>query len=232
MSDTRGSQETPHLVLFVGRVAVASIYFAVCGGALAMLDEATRQDVVGEDALPWLWFVPSLPAAIALACARTPLTIAFAVIVPVEAAGGLIVYHAVSSVASLGFLANGLFANLPAGLLLATPMRSTRVIGAVAAVAVASVSILWPGYLAVQWAMVYAEAERVVEYVEDTSAKTGNYPEDLSGFPATRKELRDRIHYDPSRTSGRAGYYVSYHVWTPNTSHWYVGNGRWLYYPD
>ena len=73
------------------------------------------------------------------------------------------------------------------------------------------------------------EAHAIVEYVYETMAQTGSYPEDLSGYsfmePVFEKHIQE---YKP----GDNNFTLMYYIESAGASHWYDSSDGWHYYPD
>lgn len=74
------------------------------------------------------------------------------------------------------------------------------------------------------------EAGSITGYIYAQRLENDAYPDDLSGYDFEFPELEDHFTYQKENEDE---FYMSYHVSTPSTSHYYHSvNGKWGYYPD
>jgi hypothetical protein len=76
-----------------------------------------------------------------------------------------------------------------------------------------------------------AEGARIVAYAYDTRQQTGAFPADLSQYLFQNAQVSEYLH-DYRLSDEHGGFYLSFHVGTPNTEHAYTPKTGWVYYPD
>jgi hypothetical protein len=145
-------------------------------------------------------------------------------LIPLECAAALFAYHTIGEVLSYFLLLAVALLNVPAFVLLPTSRRAARAVF----VLVALGFIGWQLFLAARWCRVYAEAERVVAYAQNTVARTGRPPANLNAYKPASPGAHAFIRYTPDGAS----FHVSYWIGTPTTSHTYRPGVGWTYYPD
>ena len=148
------------------------------------------------------------------------------VLLPLEVGCGLLAYETIGEVSSrLLLMAVGL--NL---IPLSVALRS-RIVASLLALALALIMIPYQVHLGYRLWRVQMEASRIVAYVYDTRIASGEYPSDLADYPFRDPDMARFVQAyraDPSN----GGFYLTYRVGTPNTSHSYTPRHGWQYYPD
>jgi len=85
-------------------------------------------------------------------------------------------------------------------------------------------------YLAARLVMLQSEAERLVAYVQEYKRGSGSYPPDLSGYRFHFEINRKHVQRYVVTPTGEFGLF--WYIGTPGTSHRYVSDQGWGYYPD
>lgn len=84
-------------------------------------------------------------------------------------------------------------------------------------------------FLGYRFIQLQKETKAIVEYVYEIKARTGSYPQDLSGYTFKNPHLEKHIQRYDIRGNE---FTLSYYVGTTGTSHWYDSGSGWDYYPD
>ncbi|MEM9411896.1 MAG: hypothetical protein AAGA30_12325 [Planctomycetota bacterium] len=151
-----------------------------------------------------------------------------AILVPVEVACSHLAFHTIGKMTS-GMLYLLVFCN--AILLLFYPwLRQTAVI---IVILLALYVIPKHAFLGVRWALVHAESENIIQFVNQQRAETGAFPKDLGEYEFRYWDTQRHICYRYNKLRSKPeSMRVSYHVGSSNTSHWSENGGRWFYYSD
>lgn len=93
--------------------------------------------------------------------------------------------------------------------------------------------------LCVKWYYVDREAKRIVAWVYAEQARTGSYPDDLSGYSFLEPDYEEDISYTKfdysmgtGPHSGSISFCVTYSVGSENTGHNYDSEHGWFYQDD
>ncbi len=179
-----------------------------------------------------LVFTPLILPVLPLLLQPSRRTFVFTGIVVLEILCGGLAYHTIGEIVSQFVLVNIFLLNAIPTVSLCFRSKKMSTAGIVIASAAAVFVVPQHAWLGWRWIAVHAEAERVVQWAEESCRVSGVYPEDLKDYSHARSWTARYIHYGQSAVGYPPPFYLSYYVGTTSTSHTYMGNGDWFYYPD
>ena len=148
------------------------------------------------------------------------------ILVPLEVFCARLAFQTLGEVTSvLYFMALGL------NLIFVVMAFRSRTLAALGIILLALVIIPYQLFLGVRLVRTQAEASRIVTYVYEEKIDTGDYPPTLANYKYHDPDMEEFIQsYRVEADSG--GFSLYYRVGTENTSHSYISQVGWGYYPD
>ena len=146
-------------------------------------------------------------------------------LVPLELFCARLAFETLGEVTSLLY-----FIALSLNLILVLLAFRNRLLAAVGLILLALAIIPYQLYLGDRLYRVQAEASRIVTYVYEQKIHTGNYPPNLANYRFNDSKMEPFIqsyHGDEEH-----GFSLFYRVGTESTSHSYISEIGWGYYPD
>ncbi|MDB6172277.1 MAG: hypothetical protein JWL59_1588 [Chthoniobacteraceae bacterium] len=90
--------------------------------------------------------------------------------------------------------------------------------------------LIWQAYQSRKWTIIHEDVVAIVQFAEETKAKSGQYPTNLDRYSFKNAAVRSHIYrIEPEEPDG---FRLTYFMNDPGTSYWYSSRTGFGYYPD